>query len=145
MDAVTRAIQRRIKMREIKFRAWDKELKEWTNYSISNIDGTLIDFYNKETGFWESDRGGERFVLSQYTGLKDKNNREIYEGDVIKAISFARWIGVVEYSDENSAFIFDDLDKKYRGDSIVFMSQFDQGFKILGNIYENPELLDEVR
>lgn len=130
-------------MREIKFRAWDKELKEWTNYSISNIDGTPIDFYNKETGFWESDRGGERFVLSQYTGLKDNEDREIYEGDIVKAISFARWIGVVKYSDENQAFIFDDLDKKYRGKSTVFMNQFDDGFEILGNIYENPKLLKE--
>lgn len=129
-------------MREIKFRAWDKEHKRWTNYSIAD---DLPRFYDKHTGCWKTDKEGKRFILSQYTGLKDKNNREIYEGDVIKAISFARWIGVVEYSDENSAFIFDDLDKKYRGDSIVFMSQFDQGFKILGNIYENPELLDEVR
>lgn len=129
-------------MREIKFRAWDKEHKRWTNYSIAD---DLPRFYDKHTGCWKTDKEGKRFILSQYTGLKDKNNREIYEGDVIKAISFARWIGVVEYSDENSTFIFDDLDKKYRGDSIVFMSQFDQGFKILGNIYENPELLDEVR
>lgn len=128
-------------MREIKFRAWDKELEEWTNYSISNINGNIIDFYNKEEGFWESDREGEQFTLCQYTGLKDKNNREIYEGDVIKAISFARWVGVAKYSDENQAFIFDDLDKKYRGKSTVFMNQFDDGFEILGNIYENPKLL----
>ena len=128
-------------MRDIYFRAWDKKLKELTNYSISDI---FIEFYNKDTDSWEIDREGERFTLCQYTGLKDKNNREIYEGDVIKAISFARWIGVVEYSDENSAFIFDDLDKKYRGKSTVFMNQFDDGFEILGNIYENPELLKEL-
>ena len=128
-------------MRDIYFRAWDKKLKELTNYSISDI---FIEFYNKDTDSWEIDREGERFALCQYTGLKDKNNREIYEGDVIKAISFARWIGVVEYSDENQAFIFNDLDKKYRGNSTVFMNQFDDGFEILGNIYENPELLEEV-
>ena len=129
-------------MREIKFKAWDKNLKRWTNYSIAD---DLPRFYDKHTGCWKTDKEGERFVLSQYTGLKDKNNREIYEGDVIKAISFARWVGVAKYSDENQAFIFDDLDKKYRGKSTVFMNQFDDGFEILGNIYENPELLDEVR
>ena len=128
-------------MRDIYFRAWDKKLKELTNYSISDI---FIEFYNKDTDSWEIDREGERFTLCQYTGLKDKNNREIYEGDVIKAISFARWIGVVEYSDENQAFIFNDLDKKYRGYSTAFMNQFDDGFEILGNIYENPELLKEL-
>lgn len=128
-------------MREIKFKAWDKDRKKWTNYSIAD---DLPRFYDKHTGFWKTDKEGKRFILCQYTGLKDKNNREIYEGDVIKAISFARWIGVVEYSDENQAFIFDDLDKKYRGESTVFMNQFDDGFEIIGNIYENPELLEEV-
>lgn len=128
-------------MREIKFKAWDKDRKRWTNYSIAE---DLPRFYDKHTGCWKTDKEGKRFVLSQYTGLKDKNNREIYEGDVIKAISFARWIGVVEYSDENQAFIFDDLDKKYRGKSTVFMNQFDDGFEILGNIYENPKLLKEL-
>lgn len=131
-------------MREIKFRAWHRELEEWTNYSINNIDGNLVDFCNKEAGCWETDKEGKRFVLSQYTGLKDNNDREIYEGDIVKAISFARWIGVVKYSDENQAFIFDDLDKKYRGKSTVFINQFDDGFEILGNIYENPELLKEL-
>ena len=128
-------------MREIKFRAWDRELKEWTNYSI---DDDLLMFYDKHAECWEIDLEGERFILCQYTGLKDNEDREIYEGDIVKAISFARWIGVVKYSDENQAFIFDDLDKKYRGRSTVFMNQFDDGFEILGNIYENPELLKEL-
>lgn len=128
-------------MREIKFRAWDKTLKSWTNYSI---DDDLLMFYDKHAECWETDQEGERFILCQYTGLKDNEDREIYEGDIVKAISFARWIGVVKYSDENQAFIFDDLDKKYRGKSTVFMNQFDDGFEILGNIYENPELLKEI-
>ena len=127
-------------MREIKFRAWDRELKRWTNYSI---DDDLLMFYDKHAECWETDQEGERFILCQYTGLKDNEDREIYEGDIVKAISFARWIGVVEYSDENQAFIFNDLDKKYRGYSTAFMNQFDDGFEILGNIYENPELLKE--
>ena len=128
-------------MREIKFRAWDKALKSWTNYSIYD---DLLMYYYKHAECWETDQEGERFILCQYTGLKDNEDREIYEGDIVKAISFARWIGVVKYSDENQAFIFDDLDKKYRGKSTVFMNQFDDGFEILGNIYENPELLKEI-
>ena len=126
-------------MREIKFRAWDKEQKEWVKYSITDN----IPIFCHNTTRWRADKKGERFVLCQYTGIKDKNNKEIYEGDVIKAISFARWVGVAKYSDENQAFIFDDLDKKYRGKSTVFMNQFDDGFEILGNIYENPKLLKE--
>lgn len=126
-------------MREIKFRAWDKALKKWTNYSI---DDDLLMFYDKQGECWEIDRGGERFVFSQYTGLKNINGKEIYEGDIVRAVGFSEWIGVAKYSDKNQAFVFEGIDKNYRG-NIVFMSQFDQGFKILGNIYENPELLEE--
>nr|WP_314630848.1 YopX family protein [uncultured Mogibacterium sp.] len=128
-------------MREIKFRAWDKELKNWADYAIAY---DRLSFLDENTGWWKTDKEGERFILCQYTGLKDNEDREIYEGDIVKAISFARWIGVVKYSDENQAFIFDDLDKKYRGKSTVFINQFDGGFEILGNIYENPELLKEA-
>lgn len=127
-------------MREIKFRAWDKEQKEWVKYSITDN----IPIFCHNTSRWRTDKEGERFTLCQYTGLKDNNDREIYEGDIIKAVSFAKPIGIVKYSDENQAFIFDDLDKKYRGKSTVFINQFDDGFEILGNIYENPELLKEL-
>lgn len=128
-------------MREIKFRVWDKALKRWAIYSLAD---NKLEFYVKGAESWKIDQRSRRFVLNQYIGLKDKNGKEIYEGDIVKAISFARWIGVVKYSDENQAFIFDDLDKKYRGKSTVFMNQFDDGFEILGNIYENPELLKEI-
>lgn len=130
-------------MRDIKFRAWDKKLKEWTNYSISNIDDTLIDFYNKETGFWESDREGERFILCQYTGLKNYNGKEIYEGDIVRSEWFLGWIGVAKYLDNNQSFVFESIDKNYRG-SRVSLGRTEQYVKILGNIYENPELLKEL-
>lgn len=128
-------------MREIKFRAWDKEQKEWVNYSI---DDDLLMFYDKLGECWEVDQEGERFILCQYTGLKNFNEKEIYEGDIVRAVGFSKWIGVAKYSDKNQAFVFEATDKNYRG-NIVFISQFDQGFKILGNIYENPGLLEEVR
>ena len=83
-------------MRDIYFRAWDKKLKELTNYSISGI---FIEFYNKDTECWEIDREGERFILCQYTGLKDKNDREIYEGDILKFKGTPKY-GVVDYCNE---------------------------------------------
>jgi len=53
-------------MREIKFRAWDKDLHK---------------MYNKWTVIPDDDRS---HILMQYTGLKDKNGKEIYEGDIVK-------------------------------------------------------------
>ena len=125
-------------MREIKFRAWDKEQKEWVKYSITDN----IPIFCHNTSRWKTDKEGKRFILCQYTGLKNFNGKEIYEGDIVRAIGFSKWIGVAKYSDKNQAFVFECIDKNYRG-NIVFMSQFGQGFKILGNIYENPELLEE--
>ena len=131
-------------MREIKFRAWDRELEEWTNYSISNINGNIIDFYNKEAGFWESDREGERFILCQYTGLKDKTGKEIYEGDIVREIGD-------DYTPVYTKGIYMALNieqLKYPEEHRQFSTQFNvvwkNGCEILGNIYENPELLKEL-
>lgn len=128
-------------MREIKFRAWDKERKRWTNYSLAD---DLQRFYEKSTGCWKSDKNNERFALMQYTGLKDISGKEIYEGDIIKAVYFARWIGTVEFCEENAAYILKDIEKMPYRDDYVFLSQFDDGFEVLGNICENPELLQKL-
>lgn len=127
-------------MREIKFRAWDKDLKRWTNYSIAD---DLPRFYDKHTGCWKTDKEGERFILCQYTGLKNFNGKEIYEGDIVRAVGFVGWIGVAKFFDKNPAFVFEAIDKNYRG-SRLSMTQFDRYVEIIGNIYENPELLEEV-
>lgn len=127
-------------MREIKFRAWDKYLKRWTNYSIAD---DLPRFYNKHTGCWKTDRDGERFILCQYTGIKDISGVEIYEGDIFIARNShnckfkviydgSRFIGV-NYDRERVCYV----DSCYKNGS--------SRLEIIGNIYENPELLDEVR
>lgn len=107
-------------MREIKFRAWDKEHKRWTNYSIAD---DLPRFYDKHTGCWKTDRKGERFILCQYTGLKDISGIEIYEGDIL--------IIGVNYDRERVCYV----DSCYKNGS--------SRLEIVGNIYENPELLKE--
>ena len=81
-------------------------------------------------------------VLMQSTGLKDKNGKEISEGDIVKSVSFASWIGVVKYSPENAAYILDDHNNEFRKGENVYLSQFNEGLEVKGNIYENPKAME---
>lgn len=123
-----------------KFRAWDKILKKMN-------DVTAIDFSTKPFRVFYSAYGEDNYfnqdaILMQSTGLKCKNGVEIYEGDIVKAVAFLKWIGIVKYDTEKAAFMLDGIDDTHTRDNYVYMSQFDDDFEILGNIYENPELME---
>ena len=124
-------------MREIKFRAWDRFKQRWSNYKIN--DGTVY-FMDKNTGIWYGsyNKRYKDFNLMQYTGLKDKNNKEIYEGDIVK-LRANHGIGVVKYYDEWGAFIVEYI--KLRPLAVLGMNYYKEDIEVLGNIYENPELL----
>lgn len=116
-------------MREIKFRAWDREaIKMIYNvemgFNMGSCFGDVLD---------EVDKG--KMILMQYTKLKDENGNEIYEGDVIEINKTARpdfiWLDkpfVVEIPD-----IYRLFERHVLGNEV----------KIIGNIHENPELLKE--
>jgi|SRR5579864_428466 len=116
-------------MKEIKFRAWDKEEKR-----IVRVNG-LTEF-NDEIGVVWSEGIGKNIsdmVLMQYTGLKDKNGKEIYEGDILQVPGA---IPAQVYWDFGSW--------QLRNGSLTggMLANFDEeNIEIIGNIYENPELL----
>ena len=78
---------------------------------------------------------GSRFILMQYTGLKDKNGKEIYEGDV----------GVDGENDAYYEVVFDEgaFVSHYDGNITEYLSETASQMEIIGNIFENPELLQE--
>nr|WP_314655394.1 YopX family protein [uncultured Fusobacterium sp.] len=126
-------------MREIKFRAWHKEEK-----IIGEVLG--IDILHKEIFFSNEDvdcyehTDFKDIELMQYTGLKDKNNKEVYEGDIVK-LRANHGIGVIKYYDEWGAFVVEYI--KPRPLTVLGMNYYKEDIEILGNIYKNPELIKE--
>ena len=124
-------------MREIKFRAWDKATqghwqpkpKGMIEFCLHNVPDYIGHTFNENGGVWE-----RRFTVMQYTGLKDKNGRELFESDIVQ---WGDLILTVEWSDEDCAFI---------GNSPTAAAMLNQeyldNFKIIDNLYENPELFE---
>ncbi len=120
-------------MREIKFRAWSRIFKQ-----IIEVDS--IDFIKGYIYYTESDDRMERFVLKdcdllQYTGLEDKNGKEIYEGDIInyKGVRF-----VIKFK-EGRFYGWNNKLTQIGILSPIFEKMY--ASKLIGNIYENGNLL----
>lgn len=128
-----------------KFRGWHKELEQmiYGKEICGHIEYTtnLIDALN--TMLNEDDYDIE---IMQSTGLKDKNGVEIYEGDVVHYTSSimnkAEWYKKIVR--HGSALLMVSFDEKTR-DSSEFLNVLSatKGVEVLGNVYENPELLEE--
>lgn len=132
------------KQREIKFRAWDKKEKEmWiVKYLGFTGKGELeqIGLVNDYGNYYKIVDSG--FVLMQFTGLKDKNGKEIYEGDVIGEDKEV--FGVIIWDKENARFgvkFRDRIDKSRMPITEWFDTWKWRNWGVIGNIYENPKLL----
>ena len=151
-------------MRDIKFRAWDveDELMYHSDKEESDGEGIIVwavsseDVYFERVGLFDTNPGCNGHVqeynyfkptqkLMQYTGLKDKNGKEIYEGDIVK-INYGRWayekVGITRYG----KVVFEHKTAAFKAsikDSVVLVGFYDINMsEVIGNIYENPELLE---
>ncbi len=151
-------------MREIKFRAWNKEMKVMCYNNEDNskeyFDGirmTEIGFINDRLSVPDKDNSWSyraRYEVMQYTGLKDKNGREIYEGDIVKIESHT--VGLIDglrksekpkvkyrrigWHPNGSWNSYRTLSDEHVG--IVSVYKPEKWCEVVGNIYENGDLLE---
>lgn len=135
-------------MREIKFRAWDKinkDMIDWDWWMDTSIN-SLFD--------------NDPIIPLQYTGLKDKNGKEIYEGDIVRTkhrpvsgrykkilglVQVPRFVFVknrVVWDGKSAGFCFKRLEKPGPLYSVTLRSNVTKLMEVIGNIYENPELVE---
>ena len=122
-------------MNNLKYRCWHKIEKRF-------VDLRYIDFENETIGYdsqgefnrYEKERF-KNVVFQQFTGLKDESGKKIYEGDILYAASYHRLKAEVVYDKRYCCF------KLAAGNSLSFYVDRSSIFEIMGNIFENKELL----
>lgn len=138
--------------REIKFRVWDKEKKKmgellsitWqVQGEVTTISSIIVK--NPSVNIAGYNLYVNHAVLMQYVGLKDKHNKKIYEGDIVKTPEDYDEFGMQAGEINKVVFQFGGfrLFPKYNKDAKGFWLQDDNTFEVIGNIYENPELLEK--
>lgn len=122
-------------MDNLKIRAWDKTGNKMWNVETIYIEDEWVKVNDGSIYGITKDLVRD-YVLMQSTGLKDKNGVEIYEGDIVKniydEIYVVKWLDTGFY-----------LEEKYNGGFDYSELHFGDNKEIVGNIYENPELLED--
>ncbi|MBF1483057.1 MAG: hypothetical protein HXN71_09785 [Prevotella pallens] len=136
-------------MRDIKFRIWDGAKNEW----LASSSKDALPYYGfalvgevmtvQSLPYWSLDEGN---IVEQFTGLKDINGAEIFEGDIIFQKPLSKnsigWVGKIIF--KQGAFMAEVYE---RGKIVMylFLSEFnaEKTSEVIGNIHENPELLEK--
>ena len=130
-------------MHELKFRVWSKKQKTYDYKYPFNVSGS---FYIAQNGVLLSDYGNvitpevkqNDFVIERFTGLRDKNDHMIYEGDIVSEHN-GDLKGVVKQAGDGQWVIY--WDNIPDGRSVLF--EHSNFCEVIGNIHGNPELIED--
>lgn len=134
-------------MRNYKFRAWDINKKVYIPTEYWAVVTTDFGAFGIMLKDWEDYKEGEYFysnsqVLQQFTGLHDKNGVEVWEGDIVRCgygvgqVIYNAGCFMVQWIDDKEAYMEFFFSKKG-----MYARKDDELFEIIGNVFDNPELL----
>jgi len=114
-------------MRTIKFRVWDITKKKYIFNCILDAHGLSYEDCSLLQHRWKSEE--DRFIFQQFTGLKDKKKKEIYDGDIVVSSDTDKVINVIAWDDESACFTV--------GDNLWPNAEL----IVIGNTFQNPDLI----
>lgn len=134
-------------MRESKFKTWDKTHKKfWDADLYLDCEGSVYEMDGDEESMWLSPT--DNFIIVWYTGLKDKNGKEIWEGDVVEKWCHCGQLdrrdplynrGIGYYKSLTTAVKWSEQGLNYN----IYPHYNDSYWEVIGNIHDNPELLEK--
>ena len=125
--------------KETKFRAWLKNQKQMVKVNAIFFGLELVEIEKKDKVY--TGQHFEDIELLQYTGLKDKNGVEVFEGDILEQFGIRR---VVKREMSCGSCCSQVIGFGASGELHTDFIRFDEEFEVIGNIYENKELLEDA-